>query len=79
MSDITSTALDTKSWWQSRTIIGSLIAVLAVLARLLGYEIGDADQAALIDGASTLAGLVGGGLAIWGRVAATKAIGAAAK
>ncbi|SMD10937.1 hypothetical protein [Rhizobium sp. RU36D] len=63
-----------KLWYQSKTIWGGLIAVLAAAARLAGLEIGADIQAELVDAAMTLAGAIGGLLAIYGRLAATKPI-----
>lgn len=65
---------ESKYWFQSKTIIGSAVAVLGVIARLLGYEIAEADQAALVDIAATLATIGGSSLAIWGRAVASKTI-----
>jgi len=79
MSDITSTASDTKPWYQSKTIVASLIAVGGVLARLLGHEITETDQAALVDIVTTLATVGGSLFAIYGRVVAGVSIGSPAK
>ncbi|MNL70974.1 hypothetical protein D3C87_1960540 [compost metagenome] len=51
-----------------------MIAVLAAIARLAGLEIDTDIQGELADAAVTLAGAVGGLLAIYGRLAATMAI-----
>lgn len=64
-----------KSWYQSKTIWGALIAVAASALQLAGLEIGAADQAKLADIAVTLAGAVGGLLALYGRLVATGSIG----
>ncbi len=64
-----------KSWYQSKTIWGALIAVAASALQLAGLEIGAADQAELADIAVTLAGAVGGLLALYGRLVATGSIG----
>ncbi len=64
-----------KPWYQSRVIWGGIISILTPVAGLLGLEIAPdvaSDIAAL---AAAAGGLVGGGLAIWGRVRATKSIG----
>lgn len=72
-----------KPWYQSRTILGGAVAAIAGGAQLLGYTITAADQAALVDGvaqivalASGVASFVGGAVAMWGRIVASKAIGA---
>lgn len=64
-----------KSWYQSKTIWGALIAVAASALQLAGLEIGAADQAELADIAVTLAGAAGGLLALYGRLVATGSIG----
>lgn len=59
-----------KTWYQSKTIWGALIAVAASLARAGGVEVAADIQAQLADIAVTLAGVAGGLLAIYGRIAA---------
>ncbi|MBP1850896.1 hypothetical protein [Rhizobium halophytocola] len=65
----------TKTWYTSRTVWGGLIAVAAPLLQLGGLDLDQGLQGDLADTAVTLAGAVGGLLAIWGRLAATKSIG----
>jgi uncharacterized membrane protein len=65
---------DVKPWYMSKTIIGAVITVLALVAGVFGYGIGAEDQAALADYAVTIGGVVGGLLAIYGRVKASKDI-----
>lgn len=65
---------DVKPWYLSKTIIGAVITVLALVAGVFGYGIGAEDQAALADYAVTIGGVVGGLLAIYGRVKASKEI-----
>lgn len=67
---------DVKPWWQSRAIIGSLVAIFAVVARLLGYNLANADELALIEAITTIAGVAGSVVALYGRVKATKTISA---
>ena len=65
---------DVKPWYQSKTIIGAVVTVLAMILTAFGYGIGAEDQAALVDYAVSLGGVVGGLLAIYGRVKASKDI-----
>ena len=65
---------DVKPWYMSKTIIGAVVTVLALVAGIFGYGIGAEDQAALADYAVTIGGVVGGLLAIYGRVKASKEI-----
>lgn len=66
---------DTKSMWTSKAVWGGIIAFIAALAALFGYTFSEADQAQLTDIIVAIGGAVGGVLAIWGRITATKKIG----
>jgi hypothetical protein len=73
---------DTKSLLASRTVWGALIAIAASLAGAVGLSISAAEQATaldLIDQAfgewDRIAALIGGGLALYGRIRATRRIG----
>mgnify|MGYP001799620153 CR=1 FL=1 len=72
----------TKSLFKSKTFWGAVIAIVASLAGLFGFEITATDQQDLIglyDQAlaawDSIAVVVGGLLAIYGRVTATSRIG----
>ncbi len=67
--------IDSKAWYQSKTVWGALIAVAASLLRLGGVELGLDIQGELADAAVTLAGAIGGLLALYGRVSAQASIG----
>lgn len=60
---------DTKAWWQSRAVIGGLVAVIAGV-----FGLADTETKQLADLVDNGFALVGGLLAIYGRVQATKAI-----
>ena len=60
-----------KTWYQSRTIWGAIIAISASLAHAGGYSLSVADQGQLADAALSLAGTAGGLIAIWGRMKAS--------
>ena len=66
---------DFKSLWASKTFWGGLIAVLAGVLGFFGYQLLPDDQAALVEGGSAVAAAIGGVIAIWGRVKASKKIG----
>lgn len=75
---------ETKPWYLSRGVLGGAVSAVAGAAQLAGYTVTPADQAALVDGATQLGqlafgvgSLVGGLVAIWGRIKASKAIGPA--
>lgn len=75
-----------KSWLASKGVIGGILAtlspVLILIGSVLGYMVSPSDvteAASLVDQLQALAlsaiGVVGGILAVWGRIAATKKIG----
>lgn len=70
-----------KSWTGSAGVWGGVVAVAASGLNLLGYTVSLADQAALANSLSqmvtlgtSIVGIVGGLVAIYGRVKATKTI-----
>ena len=63
-----------KEWWKSKTIWGGIVALLSGIAGVFGYTLLPDDQAALVDGGALLAGSIGGFIAIWGRVKASKSL-----
>lgn len=64
-----------KSFLASKTIWGSVIAVVALGLGFLGYTFGAEDQAVLVEAVIQVVGVVGAIIAIYGRVTATKTIG----
>ena len=68
--------MDTKNWWQSKTIWGSIIGGVAVIVSLLFHKtISPADQSNIVDIIMTLVGAAGSAFAIYGRIASTTTIG----
>ncbi|ODS56784.1 MAG: hypothetical protein ABS40_08280 [Agrobacterium sp. SCN 61-19] len=67
--------LEMKPWYQSKTVWGALIAIAAPLFGRAGLELGGADQAEIAEALTTLAGTVGGLLALYGRLTVTKGVG----
>jgi len=65
---------DVKMWYKSKTVWGSLIAILASVLQAAGVELGLDDQNQLADAAVTLAGTFGGLLALYGRLSASSVI-----
>ena len=65
---------DTKDWYLSKTIWGALVAVGASVLQLGGLHVAVADQSAVADAATSIAGAVGGLLAVYGRLTATSTI-----
>ncbi|KJF69499.1 MULTISPECIES: hypothetical protein [Rhizobium] len=64
----------TKPWYQSRTIWGALIAVFAPLFSIAGLNLPAGLQGELAEGLVTVAGGIGGLIALYGRLSATRAI-----
>ena len=62
--------MDTKSALTSVTIWGAIISVLASIAKAAGFDIGGTDGLA-----ESFVAVIGGLMAIYGRVRATKKIG----
>ena len=62
---------ESKPWYASTAVWGGVLAALSPLIALAGYQI-DAGQAA--DLLAALGSLVGGALAVYGRVRATAVI-----
>jgi Mg2+ and Co2+ transporter CorA len=70
---------DTKPAWLSKTIIGAVVTVLALLAGILGVTLDPEEQVVLVDSMYALAtaffAMLGAILAAYGRFKASKAIG----
>lgn len=71
MTEIT----ETIAWYQSKTVWGGVIAVGAGIAGAFGYTVSADDQSAIIEIATAVAGALGGVIAIYGRVKATRQVG----
>lgn len=65
----------TKGLLTSRTFWGALVAILAGAASVLGYTVTPADQAELVNAVAGIGAVLGGLIAIYGRVTASKKIG----
>lgn len=66
--------LDVKSWYQSRTIWGALIAIAASALQATGIHLNSQDQSQITDAVLALSGAFGGLLAIYGRINAEKTV-----
>lgn len=66
---------ENKAWWQSKTVWGGLVAVGASAAGLLGYTVDAGMQDQLAELFVLGATAIGGFIAIFGRIKATKKIG----
>lgn len=63
-----------KPWYRSKTVWGAVVAVLAAVASLLGFDVDDAAQATLVDSLLQAAGAAGALFALFGRIVATDMI-----
>lgn len=61
---------DVKGILQSKTVWGAALAVLATLAQIAGYDLGDTNGLA-----EQIVAVIGGLLAIYGRITAVAALG----
>jgi hypothetical protein len=66
--------MDVKLWWQSRTIIGSLVAILCLIADRLHIAVPEDQRNALIDALLAAGQVIGSLIAIWGRIKANSTI-----
>lgn len=66
--------METKKWWESKTVWSGVITIGAIAAGYFGLEIGGADQEALVEGVSGIVGAVGAILTIIFRIKATKEV-----
>lgn len=66
--------IDEKKWYASKGVWGGIVTVLALALTAFGYGIGPDDQVALTDYLVSIGGAVGGLLAIYGRVKASKKV-----
>ena len=65
---------ETKVWWQSRTILASIVTVIALIAGGFNLTIDTQTQGEVVELVSVVVGVVGSAVAIWGRVKASKTI-----
>lgn len=66
---------ETKSILASRTVWAGLLAVASGIAQVYGYEFSADNQANILNIITGVTAVIGGGGAIFGRVAANKKIG----
>ena len=66
--------VDEKAWYESKTIWGALIAVVASAVSTLGYTIDASAQSELSDAVVQIVGALGAIIALYGRLTATRVI-----
>ena len=65
---------DVKAWYQSRTVWGALIAILASLGNAAGVEVTTGDEGELADLVVAAIGTIGGLVALFGRISARRRV-----
>ena len=65
---------DVKKWYQSRSVWGGIVALVAAICGLLGIQIDAATHEALIVSLANGAAAIGAAVAIFGRLAAQKTL-----
>ena len=65
----------TKKWWESKTLWGSIIAILAAVVQIFGYQITPEMQQQLLSQITAVTAGIGGLIAMYGRLKASKKIG----
>jgi len=64
-----------KNWWESKGVVGGIVAAAAGISAALGYAIAPNDVSAGTEDILSIVSAIGGLLAIYGRVTATTRIG----
>jgi uncharacterized membrane protein len=65
----------TKPWWQSKTLWGALVTLVAAGFGLFGIDLADTEREALTEMMTSLGAAIGGLIAIFGRISARSRIG----
>lgn len=65
---------DEKVWYQSRSVIGSAVTILALICGLFNLTVDAQTQSDIVNLTVVVVGVVGSAISIWGRVTATKTI-----
>ncbi len=65
---------DMKAWYQSKTVWGALVVVMAPLLQVVGLNLPRGVEGELVEGLMTVADGVGGLIALYGRLSATRVI-----
>ena len=63
-----------KNWYNSKTIWGSIIAILAAVASVLGFDVNEDAQSAIVEATLQIVGVAGSLFAVLGRLSATSVI-----
>lgn len=66
--------MENKKWYQSKTIIGALVTVLAAFAGMFGIDVSQGAQVELADVIIGLFTAAAGGFTVYGRIKADQKI-----
>ena len=66
--------METKNWYESKAVVGGLVAAASGVAAVFGVVLGPEDQETLVAAITGLGTAVGGVAAVYGRVKASKSI-----
>lgn len=64
-----------KAWYLSKGVWGAAVAILAGVAGIFGYNVGAEEQGVAVDLLVGAGAVVGGAVALYGRVRAKQSIG----
>jgi protein-S-isoprenylcysteine O-methyltransferase Ste14 len=65
---------ESKKWYQSKTILASIVTVIALIAGGFNLTIDAQTQGNVVELVSVVVGVIGSVVAIWGRIQASKTI-----
>ena len=66
--------IEEKKWYVSKSVLGGVVAVIASVFGIFGTSFDVGTQAQVVDIVIAVSGAVGGALAIYGRIKATKKV-----
>lgn len=69
------TETQNKPWYESKAVIGGIVAVASGIAGVAGIAISPENQEAIVAAVTAIGSAVGGALAVYGRVKASQPIG----
>ena len=67
--------IENKPWYESKAVVGGVVAVVAGIAGIMGVAINPDDQEAIVATVTAVGSAVGGALAVYGRIKASQPIG----
>ena len=65
---------DSKKWYESKTILASIVTVIALIAGMFNLTIDTETQQGIVELVTVIVGVFGSTTAIWARIKASKTI-----